>query len=67
MTSQACRFLAETDFGRTPPEISADLYKWLAELTGVKDPYFEIKRQDIKQALILYPELKKEFCRRRTG
>jgi uncharacterized protein with ATP-grasp and redox domains len=59
ITRQACRFLAQVDFHRTPPEISADLYKWLAQLTGVKDPYFEIKRQDIKQALALYPELRK--------
>ena len=57
ITRESCRFLAEINFHRTPPEISADLYKWLAELTDIQDPYFEIKRQDIGQALALYPEL----------
>jgi len=58
LTRESCRFLAEIDFERTPPEISADLYKWLAEKTGIVDPYFETKRRDIRRALALYPRLK---------
>jgi uncharacterized protein with ATP-grasp and redox domains len=41
LTRESCRFLAEINFERTPPEISADLYKWLAAKTGKDDPYFE--------------------------
>ena len=58
LTRESCRFLAEINFERTPPEISADLYKWLAAKTGKDDPYFETKRQDIRRALALYPRLK---------
>jgi uncharacterized protein with ATP-grasp and redox domains len=58
LTRESCRFLAKIDFERTPPEISADLYKWLAEKTGIVDPYFETKRRDIRRALALYPRLK---------
>jgi len=58
LTRESCRFLAEINFGRTPPEISADLYKWLAAQTGTDDPYFETKRQDIRRALALYSRLK---------
>ena len=58
LTRESCHFLAEINFGRTPPEISADLYKWLAAQTGTDDPYFETKRQDIRRALALYSRLK---------
>jgi len=58
LTRESCHFLAEINFGRTPPEISADLYKWLAAKTGTDDPYFETKRQDIRRALALYSRLK---------
>ena len=58
MAREACAFLAETDFERTPPEISEDLYRLLAELSGNEDPYSEIKKDNIQKALKLYPELK---------
>lgn len=58
LARQACEFLARTDFNRTPPEISEDLYRLLAELSGNPDPYSEIKKENIERAWLLYPELK---------
>lgn len=48
----------EIDLEDIPPEIGAKIYKKIHEITGVKDPYEEIKQSNIKEALKLYPELK---------
>jgi len=58
MAQKGCAFLASTNFDRTPPEISADLYQFMAGLSGNFDPYYQLKRENIKKALELYPELK---------
>ncbi len=42
----------------TPAEYGAEVYKLIREITGVEDPYKEIKKQSIKEAKELYPELK---------
>ncbi len=42
----------------TPAEYGAEVYKLIREITGVEDPYKEIKKQSIKEAKDLYPELK---------
>ncbi len=55
---EACLFLARTDFDRTPPEISEDLYSLLSRFTGNPDPYKHLKKEHIARALKLYPELK---------
>jgi uncharacterized protein with ATP-grasp and redox domains len=43
----------------TPPEIGREVYRIVSRLTGVKDPYREIKEKCTQQALALYPDLKK--------
>ncbi len=43
----------------TPPETGNIIYQKISEITGVHDPYKEIKNNNIKEALSLYPELKK--------
>ena len=43
----------------TPPETGNLVYKKVSEITGVDDPYKNIKDKNIKEALSLYPELKK--------
>lgn len=58
MARKACAFLATTDFNRTPPEISEDLYSLVAGLSGNPDPYRALKRNHISRALKLYPQLK---------
>ncbi|MBC7363757.1 MAG: DUF89 family protein [Candidatus Aminicenantes bacterium] len=57
---QSCSYLATTDFERTPPEISEELYKLFSRQTGNQDPYYFLKRESIKKALELYPDLKKK-------
>jgi uncharacterized protein with ATP-grasp and redox domains len=43
----------------TPPETGEIIYRKVREITGVTDPYKEIKKANIEEALSLYPELKK--------
>lgn len=51
--------LPELSFEATPPEIGKEVYKIISEMTGVEDPYAAIKDRCTRQALSLYPELKK--------
>lgn len=57
---RSCFFLGTTDFERTPPEISEDLYGIFCELTGNPDPYYWLKRESIRKAWETYPELKRK-------
>lgn len=57
LAREACAFLATADFNRTPPEISEDLYSFLARLTGNPDPYRNLKKDHVDRALELYPQL----------
>jgi hypothetical protein len=43
----------------TAPEIGREVQRIISRMTGVKDPYKKIKRQYIRQALSLYPGMKK--------
>jgi len=43
----------------TPPETGDIIYREVSRITGVSDPYKEVKKSNIKEALALYPELKK--------
>ncbi len=45
----------------TPPEIGREVYRLIAEKTGVSDPYREIKKKCTRQVLTLYPQLKKRI------
>ncbi len=39
----------------TAPELAAVIYRRIGEITGVLDPYIEIKRNSLKSALSVYP------------
>jgi len=41
----------------TPVQSGATVYRKIRELTGVVDPYTDIKKNSIKEALALYPKL----------
>ncbi len=41
----------------TPAETGAKVYQIVNEITGVKDPYKDIKQQHIKETKAIYPEL----------
>jgi len=51
--------IPDVPFGATPPEIGREVYRIISERTGIKDPYRKIKEKCTRQALSLYPELKK--------
>jgi uncharacterized protein with ATP-grasp and redox domains len=44
---------------QTPPEMGEVIYRTVKEVTGNKDPYRELKKENIREALSLYPQLKK--------
>ena len=44
-----------------PPEMGRTIYTLVRKITGVKDPFKEIKENSNKFALKLYPELKQEI------
>lgn len=52
-------YLSQVSFDVTPSEIGLGVYRIISRITGVKDPYKEVKERCIRQALALYPELKK--------
>ena len=45
----------------TPPESGKLIYRKVSEITGIPDPYKEIKRDSTKKALALYPYLKDQI------
>lgn len=51
--------LPNLSFEATPPEIGKEVYRIISEMTGVNDPYDKIKENCTRQALSLYPELKR--------
>ncbi len=55
--------IGEMPLHNTPPRIGEIVYGKLRELTGVKDPYYHLKKSNIKEALTLYPKLKKVVAR----
>ncbi len=44
----------------TPPESGRLIYKKISEITGIADPYKDIKQESTHQALALYPLLKEK-------
>jgi len=52
------RSLPNLDFRVTPSEIGLEVYRTIAEITGIDDPYREVKKECTRQALELYPRLK---------
>ena len=44
----------------TPPETGGIIYKIVSEVTGLTDPYKNIKQKNIAQALEIYPEYHKK-------
>ncbi|UZJ39933.1 ARMT1-like domain-containing protein [Prosthecochloris sp. SCSIO W1102] len=46
----------EISFDMTPPEIGDRIYKEVRRLTGVDDPFLNVKKENIQEALALYPE-----------
>lgn len=54
--------ISELPLDNTPPQIGEVIYRNLTKLSGVKDPYYQLKKKNIREALALYPKLKKTIA-----
>ncbi|PHR28074.1 MAG: hypothetical protein COA36_07310 [Desulfotalea sp.] len=57
----SARLIAECDLVMTPPALAGLVYKKIAEITGVTDPYAEKKEESNKIALSLVSSLRQEI------
>jgi hypothetical protein len=55
-------YLSKIPVRATPPEIGREVYRIVSQKTGFEDPYREIKEENTRQALSLYPKLKKDIA-----
>jgi uncharacterized protein with ATP-grasp and redox domains len=51
--------VSEIPLHRPPPETGREVYRVVREVTGVDDPFVDLKDQSIKKALALYPSLER--------
>jgi len=51
--------LKDISLENTPPETGMLIYQKISQITGNKDPFKKIKKENIDKALYLYPEMKK--------
>ena len=51
--------LKDIPLDNTPPETGMLIYQKISQITGNKDPFKKIKKENIDKALYLYPEMKK--------
>jgi len=52
----------QVDMRQSPPAIARDVHRIVRRLTGVMDPYLEIKERYNRLALEMYPELKQKVA-----
>lgn len=57
----AGRFMSETDFRRTPPELGAELHAMIRDVLEDPDPYLEIKRRMNSVTRSLLPMLRERI------
>ena len=50
--------ISEIPLHHSPPETSREIYRTVREVTGVNDPFANLKAESIKKAIALYPSLK---------
>lgn len=50
-------FASELDFAQSPPAFAQKIHRRLREITGVEDPYFNLKRSFNKLALDMFPDI----------
>ncbi len=56
--NRVCLFLPTKTLDATPSEFGREIYRIVSNVTGVRDPFSEIKKQHTYQALQLTPNLK---------
>jgi uncharacterized protein with ATP-grasp and redox domains len=57
---EALRMASEMDLSQNPPAMAQKIHRFIREITGVDDPYLEVKNRFNTLALQLYPELKQQ-------
>jgi hypothetical protein len=57
-----CAMLPDQPRRATPAEIGREVYKLIADKTGVADPYRELKQQCTRRALAVYPDMKQRVA-----
>ena len=60
---EVLRAASDMDLSVTPPEMGRRIHRRIREMTGVADPYREVKERFNRAALALYPELKERVGR----
>ena len=50
---------SKMDLKQSPPAMARQIHRYIREVTGLEDPYFEVKNRFNKLALQMYPELRK--------
>ena len=61
LVDQSLQILMDLPAGATPPQIAAQIHEMVREQTGVDDPFREMKIRSTRDALELYPELRKRL------
>jgi damage-control phosphatase, subfamily I len=56
------RMLADLPLESTPPESGRAIYRKVSEITGIRDPFKKLKEESTREALSLYPSLKKRVA-----
>ena len=56
--AQAAGLLSKLDFSRTPPENATPVYELIAEISGCKDPFAELKKESNQLALDLQENIR---------
>ncbi len=59
MVDEAALMIPRIPSTSTPPDIGAKIHKRIKEISGIDDPYKEVKEKNIRDALHLYPEMEK--------
>jgi uncharacterized protein with ATP-grasp and redox domains len=58
---KALRLASEMDLRQSPPAMAQIIHRFIRQITGVKDPYLEVKNRFNTLALKMYPELKQRI------
>jgi len=56
------QMMTSVSLDNSPPEIGRIVYKTTSEVTGVEDPFEDIKKKCNKKALAVYPKLKEKVA-----
>ena len=51
---------SKMDLSQSPPAMAQEIHRFIREITGIEDPYLEVKNLFNELALQMYPELKQQ-------